>query len=210
MYPESELLPLSALQHLAFCPRQCALIHLERVWVENVLTAEGRVLHAKTDAGGAEALGEIRIVRALPLSSLQLGLAGKADVVEMHPLEQGGRRPFPVEYKRGTFKADDCDRVQLCAQALCLEEMLQREVPKGALYYGMPRRRQQVAFSKALRSKTVQLAEELHDLMDSGRTPAPLKKDPRCKSCSIRELCLPRVCGGVSARRYLRLQLEEL
>ena len=139
MYAESELIPISALQHFVVCPRQCALIHLESVWIENERTAEG---HERVDRGGTEARGPVRRVYGVPLRSLRLGLAGKADVVEFHASQGGGpEQPFPIEHKRGRPKIGDEDRVQLCAQALCLEEMLGVLVPNGALFYGRTRRR---------------------------------------------------------------------
>lgn len=136
MFSEDDLLMLSALQHLSFCPRQCALIHIEQIWAENVFTAEGRVMHERAhDEDRRETRAGVRVERGMPLRSLKLGLIGKADVVEFHSgLGGKGWTPFPVEYKRGKPKVDDCDKVQLCAQALCLEEMLGVAVPAGALF----------------------------------------------------------------------------
>ena len=146
MYDEDQLLPISALQHLLFCPRQCVLIHIEQAWVENRLTAEGRIGHEKVDKGGAETRAGRKTVFGLPLRSLRLGLVGKADVVEFERDGDGNWIPFPVEHKHGRPKQKDCDRVQLCAQALCLEEMTGISVPEGALFYGKTRRREDVAF----------------------------------------------------------------
>src|SRR6266542_4457015 len=145
MYAEDDLLPLSALQHLIFCERQCALIHIEQIWADNVLTVEGTFLHERTDSAAMESRASVRIARGLALHSLRLGLSGKADVVEFHragddrpgttlPGVSGRWVPVPVEYKRGKPKQDDSDRVQLCAQAVCLEEMLAVSVPSGALF----------------------------------------------------------------------------
>jgi CRISPR-associated exonuclease Cas4 len=153
MEDEDDLLPISALQHLVFCPRQCALIHIERAWAENRLTAEGGLLHARVQSGETTTRGALRVLRALPLVSHRLGLTGYADVVEIHRAEGGGERAFPVEYKRGTTKAHDADRVQLCAQALCIEEMISLPVTEGALFYGTPRRREIVAIDTALRTR---------------------------------------------------------
>ncbi len=201
MFAESELLPLSGLQHLLFCERQWGLIHLEQQWEENRLTAEGRLLHSKADAGAPEQRQGVRIVRALPLRSLRLGLAGKADVVEF-PCD--GSPPCPVEYKRGRAKADDCDRVQLCAQGLCLEEMLQMDVPGGALFYGQPRRRLAVDFDAKLRQKTESLAQRMHELHARGETPPPVLL-PHCRSCSLLNLCQPSLLvKRGSARTYFR------
>jgi len=174
MYSEDDLLPISALQHLLFCPRQCALIHIEGLWQENYLTAQGRSLHEKTHLADVENRPGVRVVRSLRLCNHELGLVGQADVIEFHESGKGIEltgmkglwQPFPVEYKRGRAKPDNCDRVQLCAQALCLEEMLQTHVPKGALFYGKPRRREQVEFTDELRVQTEQAAAELHSLYD--------------------------------------------
>ena len=212
MFTEDELRPLSALQHLVFCERQCALIHLEQVWAENRYTAEGRLLHERADELGGESRGDLRIARALHLQSLRLGLSGRADVVEFHRLPAGaegatlpgrpGRwRPFPVEYKRGKPKQHRADEVQLCAQALCLEEMLAVEVPEGALFYGKRRRRHPVAFDAALRGLTEATARRLHEMLAAGVTP-PAVREPKCDKCSLFDLCLPEAPQG-SARAYL-------
>lgn len=214
MYSESELLPLSALQHLVFCARQCALIHLEQAWAENALTAEGRILHEKTDSAKAEWRGGVRIARSLRIRSLRLGLAGVADVVEFQPVEmdsdfrdgtsepgiklpglRGQWRPFPVEYKRGKPKKDDSDRVQLCAQALCLEEMLGVTVAAGALFYGQTRRRLDVTFDARLRERTAALAAELHTLMAAGVIPEA-EYEAKCDRCSLIEICMPKAPGS--------------
>lgn len=176
MFSEDELLPISAVQHLAFCPRQWALIHLEGQWTDNRLTAQGTALHERVHEGQAEVRGDVLIVRGLRLRSLRLGLVGTADVVEFHPVAavvtggcllpgRAGRwQPFPVEHKRGRPKPDRCDEVQLCAQALCLEEMLGAPVPEGDLFYGAQRRRHHVAFRADLRHETEALAAQLHEL----------------------------------------------
>ncbi len=212
-YTESDLLPVSALQHLIFCPRQCALIHIERIWMENQLTAEGRILHERVHSPAARRKGTVRVEYALPLRSLRLGLAGVADVVEFHgpdPKEgKGAEVPHPVEYKRGEPKKDDSDLVQLCAQAMCLEEMLEVPVPEGSLYYGRERRRTKVRFDDALRCATEQAAGLLHGLVSSGRTPAP-EFGRKCGKCSLRDACLPKPCGGSRpVTRYLSAILEE-
>ncbi len=146
IYSEDDLFMISALQHYAFCPRQCALIHIEQAWLENRWTAEGRILHERVHEQEGESRAGVRIERGLPLRSLRLGLVGVADVVEFHPLPGGGWQLFPVEYKRGKPKPDHCDEVQLCAQAMCLEEMMGVEVSQGALFYGKTRHRHDVAF----------------------------------------------------------------
>lgn len=183
--------PLSALQHLLFCERQCALIHNEQQWAENRLTAEGRVLHNKAHEGPDETREGVRIVRGLRLRSESLGIHGVADVVEFHRDPDGGtERIVPVEYKRGKPKHDDSDRVQLCAQGLCLEEMTGSEISVGFLYYGEKRRRHEVEFDAALRKLTASAIARLHEMLDSGETPSATRK-PKCDSCSLLDLCLP-------------------
>ena len=207
MFAESDLLPLSAIQHICFCERQCALIHVEQVWLENRFTAEGRILHDRVDSGKRESRRDVRIAYTVSLQSLRLGLVGKADVVEFHR-EQNSKgktiwRPFPVEYKRGRPKKDNCDKIQLCAQALCLEEMLGHRIEHGALFYGKTRRRQDVAINDELREETAQMAHRLHALFDARVTPRPVF-DKRCPSCSFFSYCLPETLSGKkSAGRYL-------
>lgn len=210
---DTDLLPLSALQHFAYCQRQFALIHLEQIWEENRFTAEGQMLHLRVNSGESETRGDLHIARALRLVSHQLGLTGVADTVEFHRTEQGGIelpgrggswRPFPVEYKRGRSKADDWDRLQLCAQAVCLEEMLGVAVPEGAIFYGKPRRREAVAIDTGLRDKTRTLAGRMHELWVKRQTPPP-DPGPKCDHCSLRNRCLP---DATSAREYLHRMLD--
>ncbi|MBI4824800.1 MAG: CRISPR-associated protein Cas4 [Nitrospirae bacterium] len=205
-YAEDDLIQLSALQHLVFCERQCALIHIEQLWSENVLTAEGKIMHEKVDTANRESRGKIRIEYGVPMRSLRLGLIGKADVVEFHKKDDGSWQPFPVEYKRGKPKLDDCDKVQLCAQAICLEEMLNVEITEGALFYGQTRRREDVAFDKALRIETEETARKVHELIASGITPKA-EYSAKCKKCSLLELCLPKVSRKAS--KYLLTAIEE-
>jgi CRISPR-associated exonuclease Cas4 len=202
-YTEDDLLPLSGLQHMLFCERQCALIHVEQVWDENRLTAEGRIMHEKVHEADSESRRDVRIEYGLPLRSLRLGLIAKADVVEFHKKSDDVWMPFPVEYKHGKPKKDDPDRVQLCAQAMCLEEMLDVVIPEGAIFYGKPRRRENVAFDGELRKKTEETAQRFHALVESGRTPKPVYAK-RCENCSISEQCLPKtVEKGRSINKYL-------
>ncbi|NTV15697.1 MAG: CRISPR-associated protein Cas4 [Desulfobulbaceae bacterium] len=206
-YSEDDLLPLSALQHLLFCERQCALIHIEQLWSENLFTAQGRIMHERVDGGGHESRGKVRLAFGLALRSFRLGLVGKADVVEFHQDKAGGWQPFPVEHKRGRPKQEDWDKVQLCAQAICLEEMLNCAIPAGAIFYGKTRRRQEVAFDEPLRREVVETAVRLHQLIAAGITPPPLR-DARCDSCSLFDLCLPDgVAVGHSAVAYLAREL---
>ena len=218
MYSEDDLLPISALQHLAFCERQWALIHLESAWEENVLTVQGHQLHEKAHQAGTEIQGEVRITRSLRLRSLRLGLIGMADVVEFHRVtepSEGGRTAVPLkeaeglwmplilEYKRGKPKLDRCDEVQVCAQGLCLEEMLGISIPSAAFFYGEPRRRYDVALDEALRRETERLTVRLHELTGAATTPAA-EYAPKCKSCSLVELCLPKTADKRSSvRGYL-------
>ncbi len=196
-----DALPLSGLQHLAFCPRQWALIHLEQAWAENRLTAEGRLLHERADLPGQSRRANLRTVRGLLLHSLRLRLTGRADIVEFRP------EPFPVEYKRGKRKPTDCDLVQLCAQALCLEEMLSVSVPAGAIFYGEPRRRIDVDFTAALRGRTEQLAATMHRLYAAHETP-PALPAKHCDRCSLIDTCLPH--GTARVQVALRWQAAQL
>jgi CRISPR-associated exonuclease Cas4 len=206
MYSEDDLIQLSALQHLVFCERQCALIHIEQLWSENLFTAEGRIMHDKVDTANRESRGNVRIEYGVPMRSLRLGLIGKADVVEFHRMDDGTWMPFPVEYKRGKPKADDCDKVQLCAQAICLEEMIGVEIKSGALFYGRTRRREEVVFDEKLRRETEDAARKVHELIESRTTPKP-EYSKKCKKCSLLELCMPRVSS--KANNYLAKVMEE-
>lgn len=227
-HPEENLLPISALQHLLFCERQCALIHVERLWAENRFTAEGNRLHEKAHTGKPETRDGVRITRGLPLHSFSLGLVGQSDVVEWEPPEPQrvtGRtmadvlrqatdeerrawRVTPVEYKRGKPKTNDCDRVQLCAQAICLEEMLGITIPQGELYYGEKRRRVSVEFNDELRNTTARAAARLQEIVVGNITP-PAVRDKKCDSCSLFHLCLPDATSqSTSARQYLERMLK--
>ncbi|MDD2468061.1 MAG: CRISPR-associated protein Cas4 [Desulfobulbus sp.] len=203
LYDEDDLVMISALQHYLFCPRQCALIHIEQQWLENRLTAEGRVLHERVHTSGRESRRTLRVEFDVPIRSLRLGLAGRADIVEFHLCEGGLWRPLPVEYKRGRPKKDASDRVQLCAQAICLEEMLGCVVPEGALYYGEKKRRTAVVFDPALRETVARTADAAHDMLAAGVTPPP-RYDARCESCSFLPLCLPKVATKKRVSNYLR------
>jgi len=207
-YSEDDLIPLSALQHLSFCERQCALIYIEQIWQESGLTAEGRIMHERVHEEQRESRGDVRIEYGIPLRSLRLGLIGKADVVEFHRVDKDIWQPFPVEYKRGKPKLDHCDMIQLCAQAMCLEEMLSISVPKGAIFYGRTRRRLDVSFEDALRNETEETAKRAHDLVNSGITPPPVY-DKRCKSCSLIGECLPKITGRKSlVKSYLKRMID--
>lgn len=224
MYDESDLLMISALQHLIFCERQCALIHLENQWDENRFTAEGHVLHKRVDQSKSESRRDVRTASALRIRSLSLGLTGVADMVEFHQMSAAtdaeGRMiavplpncaglwaPFPVEYKRGHPKEHRADEVQLCAQALCLEEMLAVSIPSGALFYGEIRRRADVTFDEELRQLTQETANRLHQMLSSGTTPAPFDT-AHCSSCSLAGVCRPDLAEQHSAKQWLQKQVE--
>jgi len=207
-YTEDDFIMISALQHIAFCERQCALIHIEQVWSESGLTAEGHIMHERVHEQDRESRGDVRIEYGLPLRSLRLGLIGKADVVEFRRVGKDFWQPFPVEYKRGKPKHDHCDLIQLCAQAICLEEMLSVRVPSGAIFYGRTRRRLDVSFDDTLRKETEEAAEKAHQLIASGKTPLPVY-EKRCKSCSLIEECIPKTIGEKSSvKRYLARMVE--
>lgn len=199
---EDALVPVSALQHYLFCPRQCALIHVERIWSEDGATAEGRLLHERVDGSKPDRRGGVRTVRGLTLRSFALGVSGKADAVEFH-----GDTPYPVEYKRGRPKAHRADEVQLCAQALCLEEMFGVDVPEGALFYGQTRRRHAVRFDRELRDLTARIAAETRAMIADARTPPP-RATPACRRCSLEARCSPqRLEKPPVIRRWLAAQV---
>ena len=211
------MIMLSALQHAVFCMRQCALIHLEGIWTENHLTATGRILHERVDNGMHETRRDVRLATALRLVSRRLGVIGIADMVEFHRVGEGGAplpdlsgrwMPFPVEYKHGKPKIHRADEVQLCAQAMCLEEMLNVEIPSGALFYGTTRRRMEVRFDAGLRALTESTAEKVHQLFSSGTIP-PAEYGKWCESCSLLDSCNPK-SQGKSARAWLARQVEEV
>lgn len=221
MYTEEQLLPLSSVSEYVHCPRRCGLKILEQAWGTNVFTAEGDVLHEKAHSGVNESRGDLKILRSLRLRSLRLGITGIADVVELHrcapseggvsvPGISGMWLPFPVEYKRGAAKNIRCYEVQLCAQALCLEEMLNARIPEGALFLGEKQHRSAVTFTDALRSETEAVCLALQKLFAEGATP-PAAYSKRCSSCSLFEACLPKSAGaGKSARAWLARELDTL
>lgn len=184
-------LALSALQHFAYCPRQCALIHTEQVWADNFFTAQGNALHARVDSGAPEQRGSTRSERAVQLLSHVHKLTGKMDLLEVETAPDGSKRYFPVEYKRGKPKVQDWDRIQVCAQALCIEEMRGVAVTEGAIWYWEVRRREAVAIDVKLRQTTLATIEAAHDLLAARNTPAPTSDIKRCKACSLQELCQP-------------------
>jgi CRISPR-associated exonuclease Cas4 len=209
MYSEDELLQLSGLQHILYCKRQCALIHIEQLWADNFFTAKGIVMHDKVHTDKIERKKDIIIECDIYIKSYALGLVGKSDIVEFHKAEAGTFIPFPVEYKSGKSKNDNTDKVQLCAQALCLEEMLKMKIPKGAIYYGKTRNRLEVEFNDVLRSETIALAKEFHKLIESGITPKP-EYSKKCDNCSFKDLCLPEIFDRKkSVKEYLKNIIED-
>lgn len=208
MQPENEPIPLSALQHWIYCPRQCALIHLERVWAESRDTAEGRILHDHAHDARSELRRGVRVVTGMPLVHSELSIAGVADVVEFHSTDNGPRA-VPVEYKRGRPKRYRADEVQLCAQALCLESMLRYEILSGFLYYGATHARKAVKFDAELRALTVRTVDSVRSMLRKGITPRAEYIPRRCDSCSLIELCQPKWIGSEhKVARWLSRQIS--
>ena len=218
-YTSDELLPLSGIQHFLFCRRQWALIHVERQWQDNALTAEGRIMHQRADDPFfTETRNGLIVARAVPVASYQLGLAGVCDVVEFTqgtegaqlPGREGRYQPAPVEYKRGRPKREPSDEAQLCAQAMCLEEMLAVTIACGYLYYGETRHREPVALTAELRELVHGMAQEMHAYFQRGYTPR-VKPFKGCRACSLADVCLPKLQGQVQpASAYIQQQIKDL
>jgi CRISPR-associated exonuclease Cas4 len=219
MYSEEEYIQLSALQHFLFCKRQCALAYLEECWTENELTALGRIMHNNIHDEGYEKRGDLIKARGLRIASSKLGLSGQTDIVEFKRInppghgvklknQQGEWVVFPVEYKRGKPKTDKSDEVQLCAQAICLEEMMDAVIIEGALYYGKNKRRYPVSFDKKLRGLTEETAAQIHEMFRQNDTP-PAEYSKKCKSCSLIRICLPEKTRKEGlASRYIKRMIE--
>ena len=217
MYEEADYLQLSGLQHFVFCRRRWALIHIENLWADNYLTADGTVMHENVhNTAYRESRGERKIARGMYVHSARLGISGQCDAVEFHRSPTGvpitgweGRwQPYPVEYKRGRPQTIDADRLQLCAQAICLEEMLCCDIPEGALYYGETRHRETVEFTEGLRETVRTCLTEMHELYRRGYTPK-VKPTKSCNACSLKELCLPKLMKSRAVSAYLRAAMEE-
>jgi CRISPR-associated exonuclease Cas4 len=216
-YQPDELLALSGIQHFCFCRRQWALIHIEQQWQENVLTVEGKLLHARAnDPFFSEVREGVITARAMPVASYKLGLSGVCDVVEFYPSPEGARlrgregtfQPAPVEYKRGKEKRDKSDESQLCAQAICLEEMLSVSIPFGYLYYGEIRRRIEVELTIELRNFVDEISREMHAYFERGYTPR-VKPSKACRSCSLKDVCMPGLQENViSAKNLIQMQID--
>ncbi|WP_409970082.1 CRISPR-associated protein Cas4 [Bengtsoniella intestinalis] len=216
-YHPDDFLLLSGLQHFVFCRRQWALIHIEHQWAENFRTVDGMILHEKVhDPDADETRGDLRITRGMAVFSATLGISGECDVVEFHRQDKGialhGRdgfwQPFPVEYKRGKPKENLSDSLQLCAQAMCLEEMLCCTIPKGALYYGETHHRLAVSFTAQLRQQVSESLLEMHQLYQRGHTPK-VRPTKACNACSLKEICVPKLLKKKSAVAYLKAGLED-
>ena len=216
-YSEEEFLQLSGLQHFKFCRRQWALIHIEQQWAENFRTMDGALMHENAhNADFRESRGDLLITRGVSVFSTTLGVSGKCDVLEYHrgaagiPIrgKEGIWQPYPVEYKRGCPREDTGDTLQLCGQAMCLEEMLCCDIPEGALYYGEIRRRVPVPFTEELRCQVRELLAQMHDLYRRGHTPR-VKTSKSCNACSLKELCLPKLMKTRSVAAYLKDAMEE-
>ena len=216
MYFEEDYLMLSGIQHFAFCRRQWAIIHIEQQWAENYRTTAGELMHKKAhDAGSFEKRGNLLIVRGLRISSHELGVSGQCDVVEFHQDETGvevfgydGKwNLVPIEYKHGAPKGNNADELQLCAQAICLEEMFQTSIPDGYLYYGENRRRSYVEFTDNLRDEVRKMAKEMHELFRRGYTPN-VKPGKQCKACSLENLCVPKLQKAMKAREYIEQSIK--
>ena len=215
-YSEDEFLLISGIQHFSFCRRQWALIHMEQMWKENLRTVEGKIVHERChDEGFTEKRKDLLTTRGMRVFSRSLGAVGQCDVVEFHRQADGVRlfgqegawRAVPVEYKRGKPKTEDCDRLQLAAQAMCLEEMLGGEVPRAYLFYDEIRRREEVEISEELQQEVRDVFREMHDYARRGHTPKA-KPKRQCQSCSMKELCLPRLPKLLSVDEYYRRALE--
>lgn len=200
MYNESDYLMLSGIQHYRFCPRQCALIHLEQLWAENYLTAHGEVLHEKVHSGIGESRKVLRTERDLPIFSSLLGITGKTDAVEFY--KDG--KVIPIEYKHGSPKSETEDEVQLCAQVICLEEMLNVKIDEGAIFYFKVKKRVPIKITDELREETIEIAKKFHELIESKITPKA-EYQKRCEACSLIDSCFPENAGkGKSVENYLK------
>lgn len=211
MYAEDDYLMLSGIQHFAFCRRQWAMIHIEQQWAENYQTTAGELMHKRAhDEGSFEKRGDLLTVRGLRISSHELGLSGQCDVVEFYQDEKGVELsgydgkwvPVPIEYKRGKPKEHNADELQLCAQALCLEEMFLISIPEGFLFYGENRRRSRVEFTGSMRDEVKKMAREMHELFQRGHTPT-VRPTKQCRACSLEDLCVPRLQKAPDVRSYI-------
>lgn len=202
-----DTISISALQHVAYCPRQFALIHVEQAWEENYFTALGKVLHERVDAAEPEQRGNVRFERAVSVSSTNLGLSGKLDLLEI--TGKSDKQYFPVEYKRGKPKVEDWDRVQLCAQAMCIEEMRGVKITEGAMWYWQERKRERVQIDSTLREVTLAAINQAREILASNKTPLPTLNKSRCKACSLKEICAPDVLRKDHSAQYVVSMFNE-
>jgi CRISPR-associated exonuclease Cas4 len=214
MFDEDDLLPVSALQHFIFCPRRCALVHIEQAWTENQLTVEGDIVHGRVDEMSRESRATLIVSHGVGIRSLHLGITGKVDVVEFRLStnalgactlagKEGHWTPYPIEYKRGSPRRGFGDDIQVCAQALCLEEMLKCSVPAGAIYYASTRKRREIAFDAPLRAQTTTAISGLRSLNTARVIPPPVY-EKKCDTCSLFDLCQPRLPASNNyVTRYL-------
>jgi CRISPR-associated exonuclease Cas4 len=218
-YSEEDLLALSGIQHFAYCQRQWALIHVEKQWSENLRTVEGKQLHEKVDDPSFfESRGDILITRSVPISSFSLGFYGVADMVEFHAVDNGGVKlkgrdgswhPIPIEYKRGKPKRTIIDEVQLCAQAICLEEMLKVQIEYGYIFYGETRHRTKVILGNELRAAVTDYSEQMHSIYNKRLTPKATIASKNCKACSLVDACVPKLAKKQSSvKNYIKKHLE--
>ena len=205
MFTEDDFIHIGALQHYVYCPRQCGLIHVEDAWHDNVFTVRGEILHEKVDTDTYESRGTLKTVRGLRIHSSRLGIVGRADVVEFRASKNTGEAPevIPVEFKSGEPKDDVSDKVQLCAQALCLEEMLNTVVARGAFFYGKIRRREQVEIDEQLRLQTESIISSVHELVSNKKVPAA-KYTVKCRNCSLESICVPKALNDRKLQEYMK------
>ena len=218
MYSEDDYLMLSGIQHFAFCRRQWAIIHIEQQWEDNYITTSGEIMHKKAhNEGSFEKRGDMLVIRGMRISSHALGLSGQCDIVEFHRNNDGihlngydgGWNVFPIEYKHGTPKENNADELQLCAQAMCLEEMFQTSISNGYLYYGQNKRRYEVTFTEDLRSKVVNTVEEMHIIFKRGYTPK-VKISKVCRACSIENICVPKLQKNLDVKAYIENSIKDI
>ena len=205
MFSEDDYIQLSSLQHYVYCPRQCGLIHVEDVWNDNVFTVRGEILHEKVDTDTYETRGTLKTVRGLRIHSTRLGIVGRADVVEFRKSANADGSPdvMPVEFKSGQPKEDVSDKVQLCAQALCLEEMMNTQVKLGAFFYGKIRRRVQVDIDEELRKQTEEIIEAVHEIVSQKKVPAA-RYNEKCRNCSLADICMPKAMNERKLKQYMK------
>jgi len=207
MLDDSQFIAISALQHVAYCPRQFALIHVEQAWEENYFTAQGKVLHERVDAAEPEQRGNVRFERSVSVHSQTLGITGKLDLLEIEG--KSDKKYFPVEYKRGKPKVEDWDRIQLCAQAMCIEEMRGVHIAEGAMWYWQERKRERVQIDVVLREVTLAAIQQARDILSANKTPMPTLDKSRCKACSLVDICAPDALRKDQSAKYVAAMFNE-